>query len=142
MSELTIMSQNVQKHAVRDGRWSKIIKVIRSVGPQILFLQEVDFLTDEDQKQAAEEALGMKLMVAPSRQLNTAVAWDPSRLDHVDTETMYSTTDMHHGYCALQFQPRGLKREWPAPLVAISTHLTPYSTNVAADEARLLIARV
>jgi endonuclease/exonuclease/phosphatase family metal-dependent hydrolase len=48
---------------------------------------------------------------------------------------------MHHGYCAPRFRVLGLERELPQPLVAISTHLTPYSAQTAAQEAQLLCAR-
>ncbi|MEU6353592.1 endonuclease/exonuclease/phosphatase family protein [Streptomyces sp. NPDC047072] len=135
------MSQNAQYGADRDGRWDSLLKVIRRVRPHLLFLQEVDWLADPDKAEAAEQALGLSLVVAPSRNLNTAVAWDPALLERLDTETKYSVTDMHHGYCAPRFTPLGLKRPLPTPLVAISTHLTPYSAEVAATEAQLLIAR-
>ncbi|WP_331732640.1 hypothetical protein OG613_48330 (plasmid) [Streptomyces sp. NBC_00015] len=138
---LTVMSQNAQYRADRDGRWESLIEVIRDVAPHLLLLQEVDWLADPDKAEAAEHALGMKLVVAPSRNLNTAVAWDPAVLERLDTDTKYSATDMHHGYCAPRFTPLGLGQQIPAPLVAISTHLTPYSAEVAATEAQLLIAR-
>ncbi|MEV7955201.1 hypothetical protein [Streptomyces sp. NPDC088141] len=135
------MSQNVQYGADKDGRWEGTVANIRSVRPQVLLLQEVDFLVDPDTAKAAEDALGMRLAVAPSRNLNTAVAWDPEHLQMVDTETKYAATEMHHGYCAPRFKPLGLDRELPAPLVAISTHLTPYSAQAAAQEAQMLCAR-
>jgi endonuclease/exonuclease/phosphatase family metal-dependent hydrolase len=135
------MSQNVQYRADRDGRWETMVKVIRGVAPHLLLLQEVDWLADRDKAEAAEQALGMRLVVAPSRRLNTAVAWDPTVLERLGTDIAYSVTDMHHGYCAPRFNPLGLERQLQAPLVAISTHLTPYSAEVAAQEAQLLIAR-
>ncbi|MFF4607904.1 endonuclease/exonuclease/phosphatase family protein [Streptomyces sp. NPDC001339] len=137
---MTVMSQNVQYGADKDGRWDGIVEQIRSVAPQLVLLQEVDFLSDPDAAKAAENALALRLTVAPSRNLNTAVAWDPEHLQLVDVETKYSL-ELHHGYCAPQFIPLGLDRPLPAPLVAISTHLTPYSAQVAAQEAQLLCAR-
>ncbi|MER6011523.1 endonuclease/exonuclease/phosphatase family protein [Streptomyces bluensis] len=138
---LTVMSQNAQYGAHQDGRWTGMVDVIRSVGPQLLLLQEVDWLTCTDQAKAAEKALGMKLVVAPSRNLNTAVAWDPERLELLDVETKYSEKEMHHGYCAPRFRPLGLAAKWPVPLVAISTHLTPTSAQAAATETQLLVSR-
>ncbi|WP_159056597.1 endonuclease/exonuclease/phosphatase family protein [Streptomyces yokosukanensis] len=138
---LTVMSQNAQYGADKDGRWESMIEVIGRVGPHLLFLQEVDWLADPDKADAAEKALGLRLVVAPSRNLNTAVAWNPRVLELLDTETKYSVSEMHHGYCAPRFKPLGLARELPASLVAISTHLTPYSAEVAAQETQLLCAR-
>jgi len=138
MTILTGMSQNAQYGAAWDGRWQAMVKIIRGVRPDFLLLQEVDWLADPNAAEAAEQALDMRLSVAPSRNLPTAVAWNPAVLEHLGTETKYST-EMHHGYCAAQFQPRGQKL--PVPLVAISTHLTPYSAEAAAQEVQLLIAR-
>jgi endonuclease/exonuclease/phosphatase family metal-dependent hydrolase len=139
--QLTAMSQNVQYGADQDGRWEGMVDVIRQVAPQLLFLQEVSWLADPDAARAAGKALGMEIRVAPSRNLNTAVAWDPDALQLGDIETKYSQWDMHHGYCAPQFKPWGAAEGLPAPLVAISTHLTPYSSDTAAQEAQLLCAR-
>lgn len=138
---LTVMSQNVQYGADEDGRWEGIVEIIRATGPQIALLQEVDFLTDPEKAAAAEDALGLRLEVAPSRNLNTAVAWDPAHLELLGVETKLSVSEMHHGYCAARFRPLGLERELPVPLVAVSTHLTPYSAQVAAQEAQLMCAR-
>lgn len=138
---LDVMSQNCQIGAREDGRWEGLVRIIREVDPDVLLLQEVDWLTDADEAEAAREALAMDLFVSPSRQLNTAVAWKPDRLERVGTDTRYSTTDLHHGYCGIQFQALHLTTPWPAPLTVISTHLTPYSTEAAAIEAQLLVAR-
>lgn len=138
---LTVMSQNVQYGADKDGRWEGIVADIHSVGPQLVLFQEVDFLADPDKAEAAEGALGMLLVVAPSRNLPTAVAWDPAYLELVDTETKYSKDEMHHGYCAPRFRPLGLDNPLSAPMVVISTHLTPYSAQAAAQEAQMLCAR-
>ncbi|MGF0173188.1 hypothetical protein ACQF36_22605 [Streptomyces sp. Marseille-Q5077] len=135
------MSQNIQIGANLDGRWEGLVDVIRNVDPHLLLLQEVDWLTDPEQAENARKALGMDLVVAPSKQLNTAVAWKAEVLEQLGTDTRYSATDLHHGYCGVQFKPLGLTQEWPAPLVAISTHLTPFSTEAAAQEAQLLVAR-
>jgi endonuclease/exonuclease/phosphatase family metal-dependent hydrolase len=82
----------------------------------------------------------MRMAVGPSRNLPTAVAWDPERLDLVDVDTKYSM-ELHHGYCAPRFEVLGLDEPLGVPLVAISIHLTPYSARAAADEISLLIAR-
>lgn len=137
---LTVMSQNVQYGADREGRWDGIVKNIRDISPQIVLLQEVDFLNTPEAARAAEEHLGMRLAVAPSRNLNTAVAWNPDCLELIGVETKLNQ-DFHHGYCAPRFMPLDLKRELPAPLVVISAHLTPYSADAAALEAQMLCAR-
>ncbi|OAR21897.1 hypothetical protein A8W25_30690 [Streptomyces sp. ERV7] len=139
--DLTVMSQNVQYGAADTGRWEGLVDCIRTVKPQLLLLQEVDFLADPEQAANAEKALGLRLAVAPSRHLPTAIAWDPEYLEVIGTETKYSTTGLHHGYCALQLQPLSLPAAWPVPLVAISAHLTPYSAEAAGQEAQLLCAR-
>ncbi|MFF5090449.1 endonuclease/exonuclease/phosphatase family protein [Streptomyces niveus] len=136
------MSQNAQYGADKDGRWKGMVDVIRDVGPDLLALQEVDWLRHWWKRRKAERALGMRIVVAPSRQLNVAVAWNPKALRHLDTDTRYSKTDMHHGHCAPRFQPLALERELPKPLVFASTHLTPYSVEAAAQEAQLLCARL
>jgi endonuclease/exonuclease/phosphatase family metal-dependent hydrolase len=138
---LTVMSQNAQHRASAEGRWSGLVDIIRGVAPQVLLLQEVDWLADPDEAKSAAQALGMSLVVAPSRNLNTAVAWDPEYLELLDTETRYSASEMHHGYCAPRFKPLGLAVDLPAPLVVLSTHLTPYSAQGAAQEAQLLCTR-
>ncbi|MFG2148827.1 endonuclease/exonuclease/phosphatase family protein [Streptomyces sp. NPDC048696] len=139
---LIVMSQNVQYGATDTSRWDGLVDRIRTVQPQLLLLQEVDFLADPEQAATAEKALGLRLAVALSRNLPTAIAWDPEHLELMGTETKCSTTDLHHGYCALQLWPLGLPAAWPVPLVAISTHLTPYSAEAAGQEAQLLCARV
>lgn len=138
---LTVMSQNVQYGADQDGRWNGLVDDIRQVAPQLLLLQEADWLADPDAARTAEKALGMQLRVAPSRNLNVAIAWDPDALQLDDVETKYSVGDMHHGYCAARFKPWGLTAGLSAPLVAISTHLSPYSAQTASQEAQLLCAR-
>ncbi|MGW2998707.1 endonuclease/exonuclease/phosphatase family protein [Streptomyces sp. NPDC001155] len=135
------MSQNVQIGAIHDGRWEDQVDAIRDVNPDVLLLQEVGWLADPDQREAAREKLDMNVVVAPSRQMNTAVAWRSNALEWVGTDTRYSDTDLHHGYCSLQLRPLGLTKEWPYPLVAISTHLTPYSAELAGQEAQLVTAR-
>ncbi|MGW0731764.1 endonuclease/exonuclease/phosphatase family protein [Streptomyces sp. NPDC002851] len=137
---LTVMSQNVKYGADQDGRWVDLVETIRATRPQLVLLQEVDFLADPDRAEAAEEELGLRLAMAPSRNLPTAVAWDPDHLELLGVETKLSM-ELHHGYCAPRFKPLGLKRELPEPLVAISTHLTPYSADAAALEAQIVCAR-
>ncbi|WP_149829076.1 endonuclease/exonuclease/phosphatase family protein [Streptomyces tailanensis] len=139
--KLTVMSQNVQYGAFEDGRWEGLVEIIRDVDPQLLCLQEVDALADPERAESIRKALGMELVVAPSKYLPTALAWDPAVWEWAGTETKYSLTEMHHGYCTLQLRPLGLATDWPVPLVAISTHLNPYSAQAAAVEAQLLCAR-
>lgn len=83
----------------------------------------------------------MELYVAPSRRLPVAVAWDPEYLRVEDVETRYAT-ELHHGYAAARIAPWGLAAGLPAPLVAVSAHLIPYSAQQAAVEAQILAARV
>ncbi|MFJ2744814.1 hypothetical protein ACIO3O_34735 [Streptomyces sp. NPDC087440] len=136
---ITVMSQNVQLDAPSEGRWTHLASGVRALGPDLLLLQEVNWLTTETAVTAAESELGMRLAVAPSRNIPVAVAWNPDTVDVLGVETKYSTTDLHHGYCAPRVRPRGI--DLPVPLVVISTHLTPYATQAAAQEAQLLCAR-
>ncbi|WP_405814212.1 hypothetical protein OG241_06465 [Streptomyces sp. NBC_01390] len=138
--KLTAMSLNIKLHALAEGRWPAVLDLVNNVRPDLLQLQEADLLADPDDAEKTKRALGLKLTVAPSRQLNTAVAWNPKALDWLDTDTRYSTTDLHHGYCAPRFKPR-TDQEWPVPLVAISTHLTPFAAETAAAEAKVVIHR-
>jgi endonuclease/exonuclease/phosphatase family metal-dependent hydrolase len=137
---ITVMTQNIQYGAVKDGRWDGLVEKVRELGPDLLMLQEADDVADPEQAEAAERDLGMRLVVAPTRNLPTAVAWNPARLELVDVDTQYAMM-LHHGYCAPRFEVLGLHPPLGAPLVAISAHLTPYSARVAADEISLLIAR-
>ncbi|MFE4397947.1 MULTISPECIES: endonuclease/exonuclease/phosphatase family protein [Streptomycetaceae] len=138
---LTVMSQNIQ-YGPDARRWARIIDVIRQTGPQLLLLQEADHLQDPGQAAAARAALDMELYVAPSRSGRpVAVAWDPAHLRVEDVETRYAG-DLHHGYAAARIAPWGLAAHLPAPLVAVSAHLIPYSTQQAAVEAQILAARV
>jgi hypothetical protein len=99
----TLVSQNAQYGALAYGRSvGGLVNVFRDVDPAVVLLQESDWLADADRAREAEEALGMRLLVAPSRNLNTAVAWDPDRLSLIDCETKY-WQDLHHGYCAPRF---------------------------------------
>lgn len=138
--KLTVMTLNIKLHALEEGRWPSLLGLINTVEPDLVLFQEADLLTDPEEAEKTEHALGLKLVVAPSRQLNTAVAWNPDPLHWVDTDTRYSTTDLHHGYCAPRFMPR-TDQEWPVPLVAISTHLSPFAAETAAAEAKVVIHR-
>jgi endonuclease/exonuclease/phosphatase family metal-dependent hydrolase len=133
---ITLMTQNIQFGAVAEGRWDGLVDTIRAVGPDLLLLQECDELADPDHREDAERALGMRVAVAPSNNLPTAVAWNLDLLDMIEVETKYYNT-LHHGYCAPRFDVLGLG----VPLVAISTHLTPYSAQAAAQEAQLVGTR-
>ncbi|GAA3702543.1 hypothetical protein GCM10022224_080470 [Nonomuraea antimicrobica] len=136
MTTITVMSQNVQYGARAQGRWEALVEAVRAVRPTIVLLQEVNELADPEQARKAAADLGMQLTVAPSRNLPVAVAWQEETLKLAGVETKYSL-ELHHGYCGPRFHVPGL----PAPLVVISTHLTPYSAQGAAIEAQMLIAR-
>jgi endonuclease/exonuclease/phosphatase family metal-dependent hydrolase len=138
---ITVYSQNVKYSSVAEGRWQGLVDTVRTLRPDLLMLQEVEHLADPGAAGQAERALGMRLAVAPSRNLPTAVAWNPERLDLVDVDTKYSTADLHHGYCAPRFEVPSLDEPLGVPLVTISTHLTPYAAQAAAHEASLLVAR-
>lgn len=135
---LTVASQNLQHRAADEGRWPDLAAIIGGVGPQLLLLQECDWLTDAKSAVQAARDLGLELVVAPSSGLPTAVAWDPRRLHLIGCDTYY-TLRLHHGYCAPRFDVLGTAL--PVPLVAISTHLIPTSANQAADEASLVGSR-
>lgn len=138
---IELMSQNIQYGAAAEGRLHALYDTVRQVKPDVLLLQEADDLTDPDTRAEAVAAMGMQIEVAPSRNLPVALAWNPRRLTKVGVETKY-WQDLHHGYCAVHFETPGPSTPLPVPLVAISTHLTPYSANQAADEAALLAARL
>jgi endonuclease/exonuclease/phosphatase family metal-dependent hydrolase len=158
---LTIMSQNVKIRSVSEGRWPGLVTTIRQVQPDVLMLRECDWLGGVDRdhiarggakaasaralallrgpwnRRSAESAWGMRLRVAPSHQVPVAVAWRPDVVTLLGCETTYSRTDFHHGYRAARCDV-GLD----VPLVAISAHLSPYSTDAAAHEAQILAARI
>ena len=142
MTLLTVMSQNIQYGAYAQGRLPGLYEAVREARPDVLLLQEVLDLQDPRVMAEAAVALGMEIELAPTRRLPTAVAWRPEALTLIDVETTYSTTDLHHGYCAPRFEINGLTDPLPVPLVVICTHLTPYSAGAAACEAQLLLARV
>ena len=136
---VTLVSQNVQFGA-QGSRWKGLSAQIRELEPDLVLLQEVDWLADPDAAREAGRALGMELVVAPSRNLPVAIGWNPSRFAVAGMETKY-WQDLHHGYAAARLDVLGLGEPLPAPLVVISTHLTPYSAQTASQEAQLLIAR-
>ncbi|MEV5843712.1 hypothetical protein AB0M32_17305 [Streptomyces sp. NPDC051985] len=138
---LTVMSLNAQIGAQHDGRWDRLTRRIRTIGPGLLMLQEVDWLGDPVEAEAARAALGMDLYVAPSRMFNTAIAWNPDLLQLHETDSRYSTTDLHHGYALAQFTPLRTTTPWPVPLTALSTHLTPFSADAAGLEAQMIVNR-
>lgn len=131
------MSQNIQYGAAAEGRLPGLYDAVRKVIPDVLLLQEAADLTDPRLRQEAGEAMGMRIEIAPSRNLPVAVAWNPDTLAKAGVESTYAD-DLHHGYCAVRFRIPGLRE----PLVVVSTHLTPYSADRAAQEASLLAARV
>ncbi|MFJ6384707.1 hypothetical protein ACIQI7_32455 [Kitasatospora sp. NPDC092039] len=141
MPTLTVMSQNIQ-YGSDVRRWAGLVDVVRAVAPQLLLFQEADHLTDPGQADAARRALGMELFVAPARSGRpVSVAWDPAHLRVEDIETRYAA-ELHHGYAAARIAPWGLTAALPAPLIAVSAHLIPYSAQQAAVEAQILAARV
>jgi hypothetical protein len=137
---LTVASLNVQYGAAADGRWPALAAAIRGIRPQLVLLQECDWLADAGPAGQAAVDLGLELVVAPSAGLPTAVAWDPRRLRRVGCDTHYATR-LHHGYCAPRFEVPGLDPPLPVPLVVISTHLIPTSAEQAAAEASLVGSR-
>jgi len=138
--QITIMSQNVQYRAHAEGRWSGLVETINKVNPDLLMLQECDWLTNAYHRRAAEADFGKRLVVAPSNHLRTAVAWNPGRFTLAGCDTHY-TARLHHGYCAPRFTIPDLDPPLEAPLVAISTHLALYSAQTAAQEAQIVGAR-
>src|SRR5689334_2659545 len=88
---LTVVSLNVRYRAAQDGRWPGLVAAIRGVRPQLVLLQECDWLADAGHAGQAAADLGLELVVAPSSGLPTAVAWDPGRLRQVGCDTHYAT---------------------------------------------------
>jgi hypothetical protein len=144
MTTIKIMFQNVQARADVEGRWPGHVEVVKEEDPDLLILTEVEWLADEVKRKRVEIALGMHLMVGPTRNLNTAVAWRRDGvLEFEDCDVTYAH-ELHHGYTAPRFKVNvtidGKPKE--LTLVAIGTHLSPYSVLTAAQEASLLCARV
>jgi hypothetical protein len=129
---LTVMSQNVQYGALEAGRLPGLYEAVRHVNPGLLLLQEASDLTDPDVQRNAEAAMGLKIKLAPSKHLAVAVAWNPAVLREVGFETTYCD-EMHHGYVAARLEPAALDDPLPAPIVAISTHFSPFSAETAAS---------
>lgn len=138
---ITVLSQNLQFGAAADGRLPGLYDIVREAKPDLVLLQEADDLGDPEIREQAAEAMGMEIELAPSLNLPVAVAWNPRVLTKTGVETKYWNV-MHHGYCAVRFEIPGLATPLPVPLVVISTHLTPYSADLAAGEASLLAARL
>lgn len=135
---LRIVSQNVEHGAAAQNRWPGMVAAITELRPQLVMLQEVDWLTNGPAVRAAEWDLGLRLIVAKSLHMPTAIAWDPDRLSlrehHIDTQH-----NTWHGFCLATFDVTGT--DLPVPLVAISAHLTPYSAAAAAIEAQIIGSR-
>jgi hypothetical protein len=103
---LTLLSLNLQHRAFEEGRWPGLASVIREQKPDLVLLQEADWLTNPDHIHTAEEDLGMEIIGAPSQNLPVGVAWRPDMLTLVDVDTVYSA-QLHHGYCAPRFSTPG-----------------------------------
>lgn len=135
---LRVVTQNVEHGAAAQNRWPGLVAAITELQPQLVMLQEVDWLTNTSAVRAAEWDLGMRLVVAKSLRMPTAIAWDPDRLTLRD-----SHTDKHHhtwhGYCLAAFDVTGI--DLPVPLVGISAHLNPSSAAAAAIEAQIIGTR-
>jgi endonuclease/exonuclease/phosphatase family metal-dependent hydrolase len=135
---LRIVTQNVQHGAAAQNRWAGLAAAISELQPQLVMLQEVDWLTNPAAIRAAEWDLGLRLLVAQSRHMPTAIAWDSDRLTLRDsrTDTKHKTW---HGFCLASFDVVGV--DLPRQLVAISAHLNPSSAAAAAIEAQIIGTR-
>ncbi|RSM64024.1 hypothetical protein DMB66_21160, partial [Actinoplanes sp. ATCC 53533] len=136
--KLRIVTQNVEAGAAAQNRWAALAAAINDLQPQLVMLQEVDWLTNPSAIRAAEWDLGMRLLVAKSRHMPTAIAWDSDRLTLRDshTDTQHKTW---HGYCLASFDLTGI--DLPCQFVAISAHLNPSSAAAAAIEAQIIGTR-
>jgi endonuclease/exonuclease/phosphatase family metal-dependent hydrolase len=137
---LTVMSVNAQHRAHEEGRWRHLVQIIKSANPDLLMLQEVDWLVSPQLQDEARRQLALSLVVGTSMGLSTAVAWRPVGLSFIGLDTHHSLA-LHHGYCAPRFDIVGLPNPPKVPLVAISTHLNPYSAQTAAQEAQVVGTR-
>ncbi len=131
-----MMSFNIQTGG--GERWPRLLKAIRDVGPDVLALQECRGWLDNDARQLAdvEHDLGMRGLIAPSRSGFHTVLMIKPAVRWTGWEVTYAG-ELLHGFGAAKLEVAGLT----LPLVAISTHLTPYSAAAAAAEAQILIAR-
>ncbi|MFK3983017.1 endonuclease/exonuclease/phosphatase family protein [Micromonospora sp. NPDC050397] len=138
---LTLLTLNLQHRSMKEGRWPGLASVIRAQQPDLVLLQEADWLTNPDHVRTAEDDLGMTIVGAPSRNLPVGVAWRCDKLTLVEVDTAHSA-QLHHGYSAPRFDVPGLTDRLPVPLVVISTHLIPYSAQQAAQEAQTVATRL
>lgn len=137
---MKVMSLNLLMGAEDPDRWSGLAALVRAEAPQILALQEAsgwDDHYDRSRLEEAEEALGMSGEVAFSHTgFNTAVMIDQSSVEWVEWRTKYEHVTFH-GHSEAVVRVAG----FPHPLVVISAHLTPWSTDAAAQEAQILLGR-
>jgi hypothetical protein len=132
---LRILTQNVEHGAVAQNRWAGLAAAISELQPHLLMLQEVDWLTNRSAVRAAEQDLGMRVIVGKSHHTPNAIAWHP---DHLTLQDAYTDMqhDSWHGCCAGTFEITGL--DLPVPLMAISALLNPNSAAGAAIEAQII----
>ncbi|WP_067892871.1 endonuclease/exonuclease/phosphatase family protein [Actinomadura chibensis] len=129
-------------HGRPDDRWADLVEIVREVAPDLLLGQEAHGWVADLRLQAdAEEALGLRAHVAPSRSgAHTVVMHRTDLLRWRQWETKYAA-DTHHGFGVAVLDVLG-DPEVRVPLTAISAHLAPYSVLAAAQEAQLLAARL
>lgn len=137
---LKLMSLNLLMGADEPTRWNGLADLVRAEAPQILTLQEANGWDDPTagRLESAERDLKMsgKVAVSPTG-FNTAVMIDPNIVEWVEWRTKYQHVTFH-GHSEAVVKVACL----PHPLVVISAHLTPWSTDAAAIEAQVLLGRV
>ncbi|MEV5414109.1 endonuclease/exonuclease/phosphatase family protein [Thermopolyspora sp. NPDC052614] len=132
-----IMSWNIQKFAIPEGRWPGLVRLITQEKPDILCLQEThrwDHNGYALAKQAAED-LGMEVRVG--RTANTAIAYRPKPGLSLEGFDAGRVKEVSRGYSAGRFAVADL----PAPLVVISAHVSPYSVQQGLIDVQPLVTR-
>lgn len=132
---LTVMTLNLLMGG--DERLPGLLELVRGVSPDVLMLQEANGWAEAGDQRlaAAERELGMRGQIAPSATgFHTGIL--TKELEWVEWREKYAAKTFH-GHAELVVNVRGL----PEPLVLISAHLNPWSTDAAAPEAQLLLGR-
>lgn len=132
---LTVMSLNLLMGG--GDRLPGLLGMVTDVSPQILLLQEANGWADEGDLRASalESELGMRGKIAPSATGFHTGIFTTEDLGWVEWREKYAHATFH-GHAELVVDA-GL----PEPLVIISAHLNPWSTDAATPEAQLLLGR-
>lgn len=136
---LRIMTLNLGQGAHK-GKWFGLTDIIRNQQPDALLFQEArDWGPNHDYTRlaTAEHDLNMRGWIGRSRyHLPTGILVTHHLAQLWRGIEDYYYEDVQHGYCSLR-----LAIGLPLPLILTSVHLTPYSTDRAAQEAQLVLSR-